>query len=80
KIAKNHAVTGVSISELTDAIKVINKSEIPGIIDNRIRIGDKLAITTTKAEVEDGLTLMRNQIIQSSYQNPSSDTTSLQPS
>ncbi|OIN83544.1 LysM peptidoglycan-binding domain-containing protein [Francisella sp. TX07-6608] len=79
KIAKNHAVTGVSISELTDAIKGINKSEIPGIIDNRIRIGDKLAIPTTKAEVEDGLTLMRNQIIQSSYQQPSSDTT-LQPS
>ncbi|APC95171.1 LysM peptidoglycan-binding domain-containing protein [Francisella tularensis subsp. novicida] len=79
KIAKNHAVTGVSISELTDAIKGINKSEIPGIIDNRIRIGDKLAIPTTKAEVEDGLTLMRNQIIQSSYQQPSSDTTS-QPS
>ncbi|ABO46178.1 LysM peptidoglycan-binding domain-containing protein [Francisella tularensis] len=80
KIAKNHAVTGVSISELTDAIKGINKSEIPGIIDNRIRIGDKLAIPTTKAEVEDGLTLMRNQIIQSSYQQPSSDTTSQQPS
>ncbi|MWZ95687.1 LysM peptidoglycan-binding domain-containing protein [Francisella tularensis] len=80
KIAKNHAVTGVSISELTDAIKGINKSEIPGIIDNRIRIGDKLAIPTTKAEVEDGLTLMRNQIIQSSYQKPSSDTTSQQPS
>ncbi|EDZ90128.1 LysM peptidoglycan-binding domain-containing protein [Francisella tularensis] len=80
KIAKNHAVTGVSISELTDAIKGINKSEIPGIIDNRIRIGDKLAIPTTKAEIEDGLTLMRNQIIQSSYQQPSSDTTSQQPS
>lgn len=80
KIAKNHAVTGVSISELTDAIKGINKSEIPGIIDNRIKIGDKLAIPTTKAEVEDGLTLMRNQIIQSSYQQPSSDTTSQQPS
>ncbi|AJI45016.1 LysM peptidoglycan-binding domain-containing protein [Francisella tularensis subsp. novicida] len=80
KIAKNHVVTGVSISELTDAIKGINKSEIPGIIDNRIRIGDKLAIPTTKAEVEDGLTLMRNQIIQSSYQQPSSDTTSQQPS
>ena len=79
KIAKNHAVTGVSISELTDVIKGINKSEIPGIIDNRIKIGDKLAIPTTKAEVEDGLTLMRNQIIQSSYQQPSSDTTLQQP-
>ncbi|MDE4940777.1 peptidoglycan-binding protein, partial [Francisella tularensis subsp. holarctica] len=60
------------------AIKGINKSEIPGIIDNRKRIGDKLAIPTTKAEFEDGLTLMRNQIIQSSYQKPSSDTTSQQ--
>lgn len=79
KIAKNHAVSGVSISELTDAIKGVNKSEIPGIIDNRIKIGDKLAIPTTKAEVEDGLTLMRNQIIQSSYQQPSSDTASQQP-
>ncbi|APC92287.1 MULTISPECIES: LysM peptidoglycan-binding domain-containing protein [Francisella] len=80
KIAKNHAVIGVSTTELTDAIKGINKSEIPGIIDNRIKIGDKLAIPTTKAEVEDGLTLMRNQIIQSSYQQPSSDTTSQQTS
>ena len=80
KIAKNHTVTGVSTSELTDAIRGINKSEIPGIIDNRIKIGDKLAIPTTKAEVEDGLTLMRNQIIQSSYQQPSRDTTSQQPS
>ncbi|ALB01250.1 peptidoglycan-binding protein [Francisella persica ATCC VR-331] len=79
KIAKNHAVTGVSTSDITDAIKGINKSEIPGIIDNRIKIGDKLAIPTTKAEVEDGLTLMRNHIIQSSYKQSSSDTTS-QPS
>ncbi|MFV9973123.1 MAG: LysM peptidoglycan-binding domain-containing protein [Francisella endosymbiont of Hyalomma asiaticum] len=80
KIAKNHVVTGVSTSDLTDAIKGINKSEILGIIDNRIKIGDKLAIPTTKAEVEDGLTLMRSQIIQSLYQQPSSDATSQQHS
>ncbi|MED7788191.1 LysM peptidoglycan-binding domain-containing protein [Francisella sp. 19X1-34] len=67
KIAKTHSVKGISNSELTDAIKGINKSEIPGIVDNRIKIGDKLAIPTTKGEVEDGLTLVRNQMIQGSY-------------
>ncbi|BCD91708.1 peptidoglycan-binding protein [Francisella halioticida] len=67
KIAKIHSVKGISNSELTDAIKGINKSEIPGIVDNRIKIGDKLAIPTTKGEVEDGLTLVRNQMIQGSY-------------
>ncbi|AIT09429.1 peptidoglycan-binding protein [Candidatus Francisella endociliophora] len=75
KIAKNHSVKGVSTSEMTDAIKGINKSEIPGIVDNRIKIGDKLAVPTTKDEVEDGLTLTRNQMIQGSY-NDSSDTDS----
>ncbi|WP_150464143.1 LysM peptidoglycan-binding domain-containing protein [Francisella sp. XLW-1] len=72
KIAKSHSVSGVSTSELTDAIKGINKSEIPGIVDNRIKIGDKLAIPTTKGEVEDGLTLTRNRMIQGSYNQPSS--------
>ena len=75
KIAKSHSIGGVSTSELTDAIKGINKSEIPGIVDNRIKIGDKLAIPTTKGEVEDGLTLTRNQMIQGSYNQPSSVST-----
>ncbi|MEY8702618.1 LysM peptidoglycan-binding domain-containing protein [Francisella philomiragia] len=75
KIAKSHSISGVSTSELTDAIKGINKSEIPGIVDNRIKIGDKLAIPTTKGEVEDGLTLTRNQMIQGSYNQPSSVST-----
>ncbi|MBK2079410.1 LysM peptidoglycan-binding domain-containing protein [Francisella orientalis] len=72
KIAKSHSISGVSTSELTDAMKGINKSEILGIVDNRIKIGDKLAIPTTKGEVEDGLTLTRNQMIQGSYNQPSS--------
>ncbi|GAB4222309.1 MAG: LysM peptidoglycan-binding domain-containing protein [Francisella sp.] len=76
KIAKNHAIDGVSVSDLTDAIKGINKSEIPGIVDNRIGVGDKLAIPTTKDEVEDGLTLMRNQILQNSYNNNSNNMSS----
>lgn len=78
KIAKTHSVSGISNSELTDAIKGINKSEIPGIVDNRIQVGDKLAIPTTKGEVEDGLTLVRNQMIQGSYNQPNdnSSTTS----
>ncbi|GMN89158.1 LysM peptidoglycan-binding domain-containing protein [Francisella sciaenopsi] len=75
KIAKSHSISGVSTSELTDAIKGINKSEIPGIVDNRIKIGDKLAIPTTKGEVEDGLTLTRNQMIQGSYNQSSSVST-----
>ncbi|MEY8716889.1 LysM peptidoglycan-binding domain-containing protein [Francisella philomiragia] len=75
KIAKSHSINGVSTSELTDAIKGINKSEIPGIVDNRIKVGDKLAIPTTKGEVEDGLTLTRNQMIQGSYNQPSSVST-----
>lgn len=72
KIAKNHSIKGISTSEMTDAIKGINKSEVPGIVDNRIKIGDKLAIPTTKDEVEDGLTLTRNQMIKGSY-NQSTD-------
>ena len=79
KIAKTHSVSGISNSELTDAIKGINKSEIPGIVDNRIQVGDKLAIPTTKGEVEDGLTLVRNQMIQGSY-NQSNDNSSSTPS
>lgn len=75
KIAKSHTINGVSISDLTDAIKGINKSEIPGIVDNRIKVGDKLAIPTSKSEVEDGLTLTRNQMIQGSY-DQSGDNTS----
>jgi hypothetical protein len=75
KIAKTHSVKGISNSELTDAIKGINKSEIPGIVDNRIKIGDKLAIPTTKSEVEDGLTLVRNQMIQGSYGQTEKDST-----
>ncbi|QIW10844.1 LysM domain-containing protein [Francisella sp. LA112445] len=75
KIAKTHSVKGISNSELTDAIKGINKSEIPGIVDNRIKIGDKLAIPTTKSEVEDGLTLVRNQMIQGSYGQTDNDST-----
>ncbi|WP_150467885.1 LysM peptidoglycan-binding domain-containing protein [Francisella sp. SYW-9] len=75
KIAKTHSVKGISNSELTDAIKGINKSEIPGIVDNRIKIGDKLAIPTTKGEVEDGLTLVRNQMIQGSYGQTEKDST-----
>lgn len=79
KIAKSHSVKGISNSELTDSIKGINKSEIPGIVDNRIKVGDKLAIPTTKGEVEDGLTLVRNQMIQGSY-DQSNNTTSSTPS
>ncbi|KEI35256.1 LysM peptidoglycan-binding domain-containing protein [Allofrancisella frigidaquae] len=71
KIAKSHVIDGVSSSELTDAIRGINKAEIPGIVDNRIKIGDKLALPTTKSEVEDGLALARNQILQGSYENES---------
>jgi hypothetical protein len=67
KIAKANAVGGVSIGELTDAIKGINKSEVPGIVDNRIQVGNKLAIPTTKDEVEDGLTLSRNSMMGGSY-------------
>ena len=67
KIAKANTVGGVSIGELTDAIKGINKSEIPGIVDNRIQVGNKLAIPTTKDEVEDGLTLSRNSMMGGSY-------------
>jgi len=76
KIAKNHSITGISTSEMTDAIKGINKSEIPGIVDNRIRVGDKLAIPTTKDEVEDGLTITRNQMIQGSYGSSSDKSSS----
>ena len=65
KIAKNNPVSGVSISELTDAIKGINKSEIPGIENNRISVGDKLALPTNKDEVEDGLMLARGQSVTS---------------
>ncbi len=65
KIAKNNPVSGVSISELTDAIKGINKSEIPGIVSNRIGVGDKLALPTNKDEVEDGLMLARGQSVTS---------------
>lgn len=78
KIAKSHSVSGTSVSEMTDAIKGINKSEIPGIVDNRIKIGDKLAIPTTKDEVEDGLTITRNQMINGSYDD--SDSSSSSPS
>ncbi len=67
KIAKSNTVSGVSVGELTDAIKGINKSEVPGIVDNRIQVGNKLAIPTTKDEVEDGLTLSRNSMMQGSY-------------
>lgn len=67
KIAKSHTVNGISTGELTDSIKGINKSEVPGIVDNRIKIGDKLAIPTTKDEVEDGLTLVRNEMVQGTY-------------
>ena len=70
KIAKANTVKGVGIGELTDAIKGINKSEVPGIVDNRIQIGNKLAIPTTKDEVEDGLTLSRNSMMQGSYNQP----------
>ncbi|AJC48220.1 LysM peptidoglycan-binding domain-containing protein [Allofrancisella guangzhouensis] len=69
KIAKSYSVDGVSNSELVDAIRGINKAEIPGIVDNRIRVGDKLALPTTKSEVEDGLALDRNQILHGSYDN-----------
>ena len=73
KIAKSNTVSGVSVGELTDAIKGINKSEVPGIVDNRIQVGNKLAIPTTKDEVEDGLTLSRNSMLQGSY-NQQADT------
>lgn len=82
KIAKSHSVSGTSVSEMTDAIKGINKSEIPGIVDNRIKVGDKLAIPTTKDEVEDGLTITRNQMINGSYgdSGSSSKSSSNEPS
>ena len=67
KIAKANTISGVSTGELTDAIKGINKSEVPGIVDNRIQVGNKLAIPTTKDEVEDGLTLSRNSMMGGSY-------------
>ncbi len=67
KIAKSNTVSGVGVGELTDAIKVINKSEVPGIVDNLIKVGNKLAIPTTKDELEDGLTLSRNRMMQGSY-------------
>jgi len=67
KIAKANTVSGVSVGELTDAIKGINKSEVPGIVDNRIQVGNKLAIPTKKDEVEDGLTLSRSSMMSGSY-------------
>lgn len=72
KISKTHSVKGISISQLTDSIKGINKAEIPGIVDNRIKVGDKIAIPTTKDEVEDGLTMAHNQIMDQSYNQPAS--------
>lgn len=64
RIAHKHSIPSVSASQLTDAIRGINKAEIPGIVDNRIAVGDKLAIPTSKSEVEDGLTLTRNEMMQ----------------
>ena len=78
KISKTHSVTGINISQLTDSIKGINKSEIPGIVDNRIKVGDKIAIPTTKDEVEDGLTMAHNQIMDQSYNQPVSTQNSSQ--
>lgn len=75
KIAKAHTVEDVSVGELTDAIKGINKSEIPGIVDNRIRVGNKLAIPTSKDEVEDGLTLSRHKAKQNSSEKQSETAT-----
>ncbi|QIV95526.1 LysM domain-containing protein [Allofrancisella inopinata] len=78
KIAKSHVIDGVNSSELIDAIRGINKAEIPGIVDNRIKIGDKLALPTTKSEVEDGLALARNQILHGSYESQQDNSTSNQ--
>ena len=55
KIANKHAVKNVSRSDLVEAIKIINKSELPSIASNKIDIGNKLAIPTTKKEVENAL-------------------------
>ncbi|MFC4893025.1 peptidoglycan-binding protein [Pseudofrancisella aestuarii] len=74
KIAANHSIKGVSNSELVDAIKGINKPEIPDILSNRIGVGDKIAIPTTKSEVEDGLILLRNQYSSDGSQSVANDT------
>ncbi|WP_332245031.1 LysM peptidoglycan-binding domain-containing protein [Francisella frigiditurris] len=74
KIAANHSIKGVSNSELVDAIKGINKPEIPDILSNRIGVGDKIAIPTTKSEVEDGLILLRNQYSSDGSQGVANDT------
>lgn len=74
KIAANHSIKGVSNSELVDAIKGINKPEIPDILSNRIGVGDKIAIPTTKSEVEDGLILLRNQYSSNGSQSVANDT------
>ena len=55
KIANKHAIKNVSRSDLVEAIKIINKSELPSIVSNKIDIGNKLAIPTTKKEVENAL-------------------------
>ena len=62
KIIKAYTIKGVSNSDMIDAIKGINKSENPDIVDNTIKVGEKLAIPTTKSEVKDGISLYQEKM------------------
>ena len=64
KIANKHAIKNISRSDLVEAIKIINKSELPSIVSNKIDIGDKLAIPTTKKEVENALLINSSKVIE----------------
>lgn len=57
RVATQNQVNGVSNSNMVKAIKGINAAESHGIMDDVINIGQRLAIPTSKSEVQDGLKL-----------------------
>ncbi|MCF6765956.1 LysM peptidoglycan-binding domain-containing protein [Thiotrichales bacterium 19S3-7] len=54
-IAVKHKPSGVSTSDMIKAIKGLNISSSPAVVDNIVRLGDQLSLPQTKAEVNQAI-------------------------
>ncbi|UTW43212.1 LysM peptidoglycan-binding domain-containing protein [bacterium SCSIO 12844] len=54
-IAVKHKPSGVSTSDMIKAIKGLNLSSSPAVVDNVVRLGDQLSLPDTKAEVDQAI-------------------------
>lgn len=78
-VASKNQISGVNNAMMINAIKGINASESPGIMDANIRVGQRLAIPTSRSEVQDGLKLYDARMNPFAAATPAPATTTTAP-